>query len=111
MNHEEHIRKMTEEALNSLDGVRRAGAKPFLLTRINARLAKTTETVWERTGRLISRPVIAITGLCLVIGINAFIMIKGNKTTDTAFPTEQLTASDDLSTNVAILYDSENIEP
>lgn len=111
MNHEEEIRKMTEEALSSLDGTVRAEAKPWLMTRINARLNRTHETIWERTSRLISRPGIAITGLCLLIGINALIMINGNKTAETVFNTEQLTASDDLSTSVAILYDTENSEP
>ena len=38
MNKNEHINKLIEEALNSLDGAERATAKPYLFTRLNARM-------------------------------------------------------------------------
>lgn len=111
MNRQEQIQKMTEEALKSLDGAARASAKPFLLTRIRARLDSGTDTIWERACRLISRPEIAITVIALVIATNALIMITGNKPAETTLSNEQLTAADDLSANTAILFNTENPEP
>ena len=111
MNKEDHINKMTEETLSSLDGTTRADAKPYLLTRINARLSKTKESSWESAGKFIARPAIAITGLCLVIGINAMIILTNRSTAETNVTAEQQLATDSFSTTVATLYDTENIEP
>jgi hypothetical protein len=114
MNNKEHIDKMVEEALNSVEGAGRAAPKPFLLTRINARLNATTETAWERAGRFIARPAIVIAGLCMVIGINALVVAYNNNSTaaDTTMATnQQAVASDEFSTNIAKLYDIENTEP
>ena len=112
MNKEDHISKMTDAALNSLDDAARANAKPYLLTRINARLSRTAESAWERVARLIARPSIAITGLCLVIGINMSIIAFNHSTPENNATAEypQL-VTDDLSTTVATLYDTENTEP
>ena len=63
MNKEERINKLIEEALNSVDDIRRAEPKPFLLTRINARMNRVVESVWEKAGWFIARPVVAFTGL------------------------------------------------
>jgi hypothetical protein len=67
MNKKEHINKLIEEALNSVDNVKRAAPKPFLLTRIHARMNKGTESVWEKAGWFIGRPAVAFTGLCMII--------------------------------------------
>ena len=66
----EQIVQRVEDALNSLDGMQRAEANPFLYTRIAARLAnRTTPTnVWDRTARLIARPIftgLVVAGLLL----------------------------------------------
>ena len=111
MNKEDHINKMTDEALNSLDGTSRANVKPYLLTRINARLNKMKESSWERAGRFIARPAIAFTGLCLVIGINAMIIAFDHSTPESTVTAEQQLTTDDFSTTVATLYDTENNEP
>lgn len=111
MNKEEHIQKMTEAALNSLDGVTRAEPKPFLLTRINARLSNSSETAWERAGRYFAKPAVAITMLCMVIGINATVIVINHSRTENTNTAEQQVATDDFSTTVASLYDTENSEP
>jgi hypothetical protein len=111
MNKDQYISKMTEEAMNSLDGMSRAGAKPYLLTRINARLSNSGEGAWERAGRFIARPAVAFSILCMVIGINASIIFFSSSKAENTNNTEQLAASDDFSTTVASLYDTENTEP
>ena len=111
MNKEDHITKMTEAALDSLDGSVRAGVKPYLMTRINARLNNTKESIWERAGRFIARPAVVFTGLCMVIGINVLIIAFNNTSSENSITAEQQLVTDEFSTTVATLYDTENIIP
>lgn len=110
MDKEDHINKMTEAAMSSLDGSVRASAKPYLMTRINARLSNASESAWEKAGRFIARPAIAITGLCLIIGINALIITYNKPSPENSIAVEQQQVTDDFTTTVATLYDTENIE-
>ncbi|MBL0181078.1 MAG: hypothetical protein IPP96_01840 [Chitinophagaceae bacterium] len=112
MNKKEQISKLIDEALASVESLSRAEAKPFLLTRIQARMTKETESVWEKAGWFITRPAVAFSGLCMIILINlAVIVFKG--TTDTAGSTEQVAQSstDEFSYTVATIYDTENTQP
>ena len=112
MHHEEHLNKMIDDTLGSMDGAKRAVPRPYLLTRINARLRNTKEPVWERAGRFISRPVVVIAGLCLIIGINVLVIAFNNNTaTPGNTVAEQQATQDEFSTNIASLYDIENTEP
>ncbi len=110
MNNQEHIDKMTEEALNSVDGVQRATAKPYLFTRLTARMERPTESAWENAGRFIARPVVVVAGLCTVIAINALIIVFNNNNTSSSNNTvaEQQATPDEFSNTVATLYDIEN---
>ena len=111
MDNKEHIEKMVDEALGSFDGAERATPKPFLLTRINARIDKSRNGAWESAARFIARPVVVIAGLCMVIAVNALV-VAYNNSANTTTVSEQLTAStDEFSTTVARLYDIDNIEP
>lgn len=113
MHHEEQLNKMIDETLGSMDDAKRAAPKPYLLTRINARLRNTKEPVWERAGRFITRPVVVISGLCLIIGINVLVIAfnNNNNTTSGNAVAEQQATQDEFSTNIASLYDIENTEP
>jgi hypothetical protein len=112
MNNKEQINKFIEDALNSVDDVRRAEPKPFLLTRINARMSKRTETAWEKASWFIGRPAVAFTGLCMILLINAMVIVY-NKTSNAADATEQVaqTGADEFSYTAATIYDNENPQP
>ncbi len=109
MNPEENINKMIEEALSSVDDVQRAAPKPFLLTRINARMNSGAESVWEKAGWFISRPVVAFAGLCLVILINATVIFYSKTTTPVA-TTDMVVqnTTDEFYYTVATIYDNDN---
>lgn len=111
MNDNEYINKMTGEALQSVDDAKRAAPKPYLLTRINARLSNRTETAWERAGRFIARPAVVIAGLCMIIGINVSIIVLNNAPASSNAIAEPQATPDEFSTNIATLYDIENTEP
>jgi hypothetical protein len=112
MNKKEQINKLIEGALNSVDDVQRAEAKPFLLTRIHARMNKAPESSWEKAGWFIARPAVAFTGLCLILLINTAVVLF-NKSATPAVATELVTQSpaDEFSYAVAIIYDFENTQP
>ncbi len=110
----DHINKRIEETLDSFDGSVRAKPAPFLLTRINTRLAVDQGlTIWDRLTAFISRPVVAFGGILILLLLNISI-ISFNKTSDfnTAITqqTQQL-AEDEFAVNVRAVYDIENITP
>lgn len=113
MNNNDHINKLTEEALNSLDGAGRATPKPYLLTRLKARMQNEKESSWDNALRFISKPAIAFAGLCLVIAVNAMVITYNypGKTTTVAADEAAYTSVDEYSSSVAVLNDIENIEP
>jgi len=66
MENEKFVQQV-DQALSSLDGIRRAEANPYLYTRIAARLAKRQagQNIWDKAARLVARPV--YTGLVVAI--------------------------------------------
>ena len=112
MNKKEHIDKLIEEALGSVDNINRAEAKPYLLTRINARMNKGDESVWEKAGWFIGRPAVAFAGLCMIIMINTMVvMFNGSSDSGTAADQAAQTPADEFSYTVATIYDNENTQP
>lgn len=113
MNKQEHINKLVEEALGSVDNISRAEAKPYLLTRIRARMDSATGSAWEKAGWFIGRPVVAFAGLCLIILINISVVMFNGTATNPAEATEQVAQSpaDEFSYTVATIYDNENTQP
>jgi len=113
MNKKEDIDKLINEALGSVDNVNRAEPKPYLLTRIHARMNRSTESVWEKAGWFIARPAVAFTGLCMLILINLTVVVFNNRSEASVASAEQAaqTQSDEFSYTVATIYDIENNQP
>ena len=113
MNKEQQINQLLNEAFNSVSDADRAVPKPFLLTRINARLNKTRENAWDKASWLIARPAIAIAGLTLLLAINLLAVIVTKSQPFSTVATELATqnTADELTYTVATIDDSENTEP
>ena len=109
MNKQENINKLIEEALNSVDDVQRAEPRPFLLTRIHARMNKGTESVWEKASWFITRPAIAFTGLCMIVLLNIMVVMY-NKTPDSTTVADQTAQAqaDEFSFTAVTIYDNDN---
>jgi hypothetical protein len=75
----ENIQQEIDKTLESLDGLNRATANPFLFTRIKARMQK--QSGWEKTTSFISRPVFALAILVAVIAINTWAVFGSNDQT------------------------------
>ena len=112
MNKEEHISKLIDETLNSIDNVGRAVPAPFLLTRVNARLSRLKENTWEKMFRFVGRPAVAITGVTMLILINVTAIILYR--TDSFAPISEQgmqAPPDEFSYAFSTIYDIENTEP
>lgn len=105
----EQLNKLVDETLNSLDGAQRATTKPYLFTRLTAKMQRSKEGQWDNALRFLSRPAVAFACALLVVGINAavFTFNSGNSTA----AEEQYAVSEDYNTAVASLNYIENIEP
>ena len=110
MNDQKRIQEEVEKTLESLDGIQRTEANPYLFTRIEARLEKGEKSFWSRALTFISRPSVAVPAIVLTILINTaiFFEFKSEKV-QTRQDEEQVFASEyNLSDNT--IYES-TIEP
>ena len=76
MNKHSDINKRVDEALNSLDGLHRAEPQPFFYTRLIGRLQRDVKTPWEAIGSFLARPVVVVSGLCVILVFNALLLFK-----------------------------------
>ncbi|MEO6730362.1 MAG: hypothetical protein ABIN01_04040 [Ferruginibacter sp.] len=112
MNRKDQIHKLVEEAIDSIEHIQKASPKPFLLTRIDARLHRKNFSLWEKASWLIARPSFAIPGLVILIMLNVMTVLS-NENTSVHISTEQqsgLPATDDFAYTDPGIYDIENTE-
>ena len=105
------IERRIEETMNSLDGMHRAEANPFLYTRIQARLSA-RKSVLDKVIAVAGKPVFALTILFVVLVSNISVMVQSSLNSSEQ-PTEQsnqLAVADEYSNNIPA-YDYENPEP
>lgn len=103
------IDKRVEETLDSLDGLTRAKANPFLFTRVEARLNQSGKTGWEQLTGYIARPAVALAMLCMVILSNAVVMYWQSAREET--PDQQLALTEEYNMTVTAFYEEETPEP
>lgn len=67
-----HINQKIASTLQSIDEIKRAEPAPFLMTRINAAMAKTPqrESIWATIGFWLSRPAIAVSLVMIFLALN-----------------------------------------
>ena len=78
MDNKKRIQEEVEKTLNSLDGIQRAVANPYLFTRVKARLEKQERSFWSKALTLIARPSVAVPAIVLTILINTAIFFEFN---------------------------------
>jgi hypothetical protein len=71
------IEKKIEETLNSLDNIRRASPRPFLYTRLQARIHRENNS-WAGVAGFISRPVFAIAMIGVVLFVNGWFLYNND---------------------------------
>jgi len=76
----QHMQDWINETMSSLDGVQRASAPPFLMTRIRAGLAKApAQSAWESLYAFVSRPAVAFAGILLIVALNFLVILQKQK--------------------------------
>ena len=108
MMNKENIKHEIENTLQSLDGIKRAEANPFLFTRIKARMQK--QSGWENLISFISKPAVALAVLIIVMAINGLTLFNtpadNSNTGNESFATTDL--DDEYSLASTTNYDYEN---
>ncbi len=106
----ENINNWVNEALNSLDDVKKATGKPYLLTRLNAKIQNNSSSVWDNVLQFISKPLIAAACMLVVVAVNVIVIAKNYNTNATPI-NDQIVGVDEYNTNITALNYTENIEP
>ncbi len=99
-NMENQAENWVNQAMESLDGLRRASANPFLYTRILSRVQEANSR-WEKMARFISKPSFAIAATALFLALNMWaIFQKSEKATPSEAEMEQLFATEYSASNM-----------
>ncbi len=88
MQHYNDIHRRTEEALNSLEGLAKAGPGPYFYTRLEARMNKEKKSVLDQVVFMLNRPVVAIGLALFVIAVNTTVVLQKNESSPLADQTE-----------------------
>ena len=104
----EKKKEAIEAALNSIDGLQRAAPSPYLLTRINQKLAQQPTTVWEKLIFFIGKPAVAFPGLALILVLNVLAIVNENSGRTSVADQTTSVPTDEYSFTIATIYDAEN---
>ena len=105
-----NINNWVDEALNSLDDVKRATAKPYVLTRMNAKMQNSNSSIWDNVLQFISKPMVALVCMLIIIAFNVLVVSRNYNASNTINEEQALTV-DEYNANITALNYTENIEP
>lgn len=103
------INKKIEEAMDSLDSIKKASPRPFLFTRLEARMQK-EKNIWGKLSSFVARPVIAFTCICFVLIINVMVILMSNNPGN-SLQANELATTDEYNQVSYNLYEFENPKP
>jgi membrane-bound ClpP family serine protease len=110
MNNKNRIQEELEKTLNSLDGIQRAPANPYLFTRVKARLENEEKSFWGRALTVLSRPSVAVSAIVLTILINTAIFFEFGSEKVQIPPDEEQAFAREYNLSDNTIYES-TIEP
>ena len=107
----ENLKRKIDEAMQSLDGIEQASPRPFFFTRLEARMQK-QKSRWEALSSFLSKPVIAVACICLIIMINAAVILSSSNLINTTDQqNNELATADEYNSVSAPLYEFVNATP
>ena len=111
MQKEKDINRKIEDALSSLDGIKKASPNPFFFTRLEARMQK-KKNVWDEVSSFVSRPVIVFAGILLILLINATVIFtSSNVPAVSEKQNNELATVDEYSQVSSSFYEFVNTKP
>lgn len=105
---DEFLNKKIDDVMQSMDGITRATPRPFLFTRLEARM-QSERNIWSKISSFAARPVVAFACVCFVLIINAMVIFTSGSATTQQGP--ELATADEYSQVSYNLYDFENFKP
>ncbi len=107
----ENIFKKIEDAMQSIDGIKKAAPTHFFFTRLEARM-QNKKNIWEKITVFLAKPSIAIASICLILMINSFVLFSFLKIKNSAsIQNNELAAIDEYSQVSTTLFEYENVKP
>ncbi|HET7119089.1 MAG TPA: hypothetical protein VFI29_21530 [Hanamia sp.] len=107
----DNFNKNIEDALNSIDGIKKASPNPYFFTRLEARMQK-EKGIWEEISSFVARPLVAFACICLVIMVNASVIISSEKSNhDTSGQNNELATVDEYNQVSSTFYEFVNTKP
>jgi hypothetical protein len=108
---DEFVHKKIDEVMHSVDGIKRASPRPFLFTRLEARM-QNERNIWVKLSSFVARPVVAFTCICFVLIINVMVIFLLNSP-GSLLPQQgnELATADEYSQVSSTLYEFENSKP
>jgi hypothetical protein len=70
------IAQLTDQVMNSLDGIQRAETQPFFYTRLMARMESGELNAWNRWMAYLSRPAVSLALLLVFLMINGYLIFS-----------------------------------
>lgn len=110
MKQHNEIERKAEEAINSMDGLTRATPGPFFYTRLEARISRGSQNVWDQLVFMLNRPVVAIGLALFVIAINTTVVLQNTESSPLAEQTE-MTVSEEYNLASNTYLDEVTQEP
>ncbi|HXR82865.1 MAG TPA: hypothetical protein VN722_01020 [Hanamia sp.] len=108
---EEKFNKKIDDVMQSLDGIEKASPNPFFFTRLEARMQR-EKSSWEKISSFVAKPVVAFACICLVIMINAWVILSsGNSQNSTNQQTNELATADEYNLVSSTFYEFVNAKP
>jgi hypothetical protein len=107
------IEQKITQTLESLEGIQKAEPSPFFYTRLIGRLQKEQRTIWENISSYLSRPIVAIAGLCFIIVLNGFVLLRqdnSSKVSPVATQAEVFVTDNEYLIATSSSYDYENLD-
>jgi hypothetical protein len=108
---EEFINKKIDEVMQSIDGIQPASPRPFLFTRLEAKMHN-EKNAWSRLSFFVAKPVVAFACVCFVLIINVMVVFFSNTSGNLlAQQGSELATADEYNQVSYNLYDFENTKP
>jgi hypothetical protein len=79
MKTEKQVEQEVDKTLDSLNGMKRASANPYLYTRIQSRMQNDGGRIWGTITGFLTRPVVAFAAILLIILINLAVFFQNSK--------------------------------
>jgi len=105
------LNKKVDDIMQSIDGIKRASPRPFLFTRLEARM-ENEKNIWATLSSFVAKPVVALICICFIVIINAMVIFMANSPSDSLTQQgNELAAADEYSQVSTAFYEFENPKP